>query len=324
MKRTLLVLSFFAFSQCSHSQPKKDLGIPDVVEVDGIKATTKFPGTNFFIQIPMDYTLEKQLLRFQKDGDTYIQLTQFPVHADFGPKRMQLEKYFADAVASGKIDQEYYKKEFRLGGYQALLYYAKDNKPLQEQIILMFGDSSFFAMALGEFPSYKPALRQEILNGLLSIYVNETIAVNPNELANFTLDLSHTEFKFCNVASNNFYYTVGGKGNPVQDESSDMVLVQGLPAFESKEKIQANAIRMLDNYRKMGIEVPKYVGKDTIINGNYAYEILFEGFVKGRKSEVFQIVTGNEKGSVLFMGVLSNRMDLMPQVKSIASSLKIK
>jgi hypothetical protein len=324
MKKTLLVLSLFAFFQCAHSQPKRDLGVPDVVEVDGTKGATKFPGTNFFIQVPMDYTLEKQLLRFQKDGDTYIQLIQFPVHADFGAKRMQFEKYFSDQVASGKIDHEYYKKEFRLGGCQALLYYAKDNKPLQEQIMLLFGDTSFFAMAVGEFPSYKPVLRQEILNGLLSIYVDKTVAVDPNELANFTLDLRHTEFKFCNVSANNFYYTVDGKGNPGQDESLDMVLVQALPAFASNEEIQADAIRMLDNYRKMGIEVPNYVGKDTTINGNYAYQILFEGFLKGRKNEVYQIVTGNVKGSVLFMGVLPNRTDLMPQVKSIASSLKIK
>jgi hypothetical protein len=289
MKRILLILSLFVFSQCTHSQPKRDLGIPDVVNVDSIKATAKFPGANLFIQIPTDYDLEKQLLRFRKDGDTYIQLVQFPMHADFGTKRKELEKYFADAVASGKIDQEYYKKEFRLGGYSALLYYGKDTKPLQEQIILLFGDTSFFAMAFGKFPSYKPAFRQEVLNGLLSIYVNKTTLIDPEELANFSLNLDHTAFKFCTVASNNFFYTVGGKGNPIQDQSTDMIFVQALPAFENKEKTQ----------------------------------ISFEGLFQGRKSDVYQIVTGNERGSVLLMGVLSNRLDLMPQVRAIAGSLKI-
>jgi hypothetical protein len=179
-------------------------------------------------------------------------------------------------------------------------------------------------MAFGEFPSYKPAFRQEVLNGLLSIYVNKTTLIDPEELTNFSLNLDHTAFKFCTVASNNFFYTVGGKGNPIQDQSADMIFVQTLPAFENKEKTQADAIRMLDNYRKTGIEVPSYIGKDTAINGDYAYQISFEGLFKGRKSDVYQIVTGNERGSVLFMGVLSDRVDLMPQVRAIAGSLKIK
>ena len=221
--------------------------------------------------------------------------------------------------------KEYYKKEFTLGGYKALLIYGPSKKPGEEKMLILFGDTHSFTMAVAAFPEAKPAIRQEVLNGLLSLYVDKSAAVDPNAAMNFTLDLTHTQFKYVGATSPYFYYTVDGKGDPRHDPFLDRIVLTGLPTLKDKEQIKALAINVIDQYKKGGMDIPDYSGKDVMINGNYAYEISFEYSVKGRKCSMYQIVTGNAKGSVLFIGGLFDRVDeLMPQIKAIAQTLKIK
>lgn len=319
-----LCLSLFFFS--CHSQTKKDLEIPDIVNIDKGKAIQKFPGTNVFISCPPDCQVQNQIIRFQNAGDTYIQLLKFPGPeiSDFETQKKVLERYTATEISEGRM-REYYKKEFTLGGYKALLIYGPGKKSGEEQMLILFGDTHSFTMAVAAFPEAKPAIRQEVLNGLLSLYVDRSATVDPNAAMNFTLDLSHTQFKYVGAASPYFYYTVDGKGDPAKDPFLDRIVLTGLPTLKDKEQIKALAINIIDHYKKGGMDIPDYSGNEVMINGNYAYEISFECSVKGRKSSVYQIVTGNAKGTVLFVGGLFDRVnELMPQIKAIAQTLKIK
>ena len=189
MKKTILYLVLNIVSWSCNAQNQYDLAIPDKVTIDKGKSTTKFPGTNTFLSKPDGYVLTKQLLRFQKNEGTYIQMMQFPVASNFETKRKEMDNYLQTGVASGKLQKEYYKKNFKLGDYDALLYYGRDDtKPGFEQIVLLFGDNSFVNMALGEIPANQPAGRKEILSELLSMYVDKSVPVDPTELANFTLN----------------------------------------------------------------------------------------------------------------------------------------
>jgi hypothetical protein len=123
-----------------------------------------------------------------------------------------MDNYFQNAVAAGKLEKEYYKKEFKLGDYSALVFYGNDNKkPGFEQIFLLFGDNTFVNMAFGEFSADQPEDKKAILAGLLSMYVDKSVPVDPSELANFTLKTENTAFKFFGSASQIFYYTIGEK-----------------------------------------------------------------------------------------------------------------
>lgn len=324
MKQTILLLIIcVALGNCK-AQNDHNLAIPDQVNVNKEKATSRFPGTNTFICKPADYTLVKQLVRFQKNEETFIQLVHFPFASNFEAKKKELDANFQNAVAAGKLQKEYYKKEFKLGGFNALIYYGNDDKrPGSEQIILLFGDNSFVNMALGQIPANQPAVRKEVLAGLLSLYVDTSVTVDPTELANFTLNTDKTEFKFFNSASQMFFYTVGGK-DPAQNPYDNQIMVMTLPAMK-QEQFKAYAISMIDRYKNSGMVIPDYVGKDTTINGKYAYQITFEASYEGKKNSGYQIVTGNENASILFIGGLYDRVEqLMPQVRSIAGSLRVK
>jgi hypothetical protein len=319
-----LCLSLYFFN--CHGQTKNDLGIPDVVNIDKGKATQKFPGTNVFINCPPDCLVQNQIIRFQHAGDTYIQLLRFPGPqiSNFEAEKRGLERQIASAVSDGSMGKEYYKKEFILGGYKALLIYCPDERP-REEILLLFGDTHSTSMALGAFPPAMPAIRQEVLNGLLSLYVDRSNAADPTAGMTFTVDLSHTQFKYIGAASPYFYYTVDGKGDPAQAPFLDRIGIMGLPALKDKEELKAFAINIIEEYKNKGMDIPGYSGKEVMINGNYAYEISFECSLKGRKCSMYQVLTGDTKGSVLLLGGLYDRVDeLMPQIKAIAQTLKIK
>lgn len=319
-----LCLSLYFFS--CHGQIKNDLGIPDIVNIDKGKATQKFPGTNVFINCPPDCLVQNQIIRFQHAGDTYIQLLRFPGPqiSNFEAEKRELERYITTAISEGRMGKEYYKKEFTLDGYKALLIYGPAKKP-GEEMLLLFGDTHATTMAVAAFPEAMPAIRQEVLNGLLSLYVDKSAAIDPNAGMNFTVDLSRTQFKYVGAASPYFYYTVDGKGDPAQAPFLDRIGIMGLPTLKDKEQIKTFAINIIDQYKSKGMDIPSYSGKEVMINGNYAYEISFESSLKGRKCSMYQVVTGDAKGSILFVGGLYDRVDeLMPQIKAIAQTVKIK
>ncbi len=325
MKQAVALFIFCILCGKGKAQSAHDLAIPAVVAVDKASSATRCPGTNSFIRQPVGYTLNKQLIRFQKKEGTYIQLMQIPIVSNFEVKRKELEDYTQRVVAEGKLEKEYYKKEFKLGDYDAFLIYGKDDKKDGfEQMVLLFGDNTFVNMVMGEFPADQPLVRKEILDGLLSMYVDKTVPIDPTELANFSINTNNTAFAFFGSASQMFYYTVGGKGDPIQNPYESEIMVQALPAME-EEGLRSYAIKMIYNYRLMGMRIPTYSGKDTTINGQYAYQITFEGSFNGKKNNAYQVVTGNQNGSVLLLGGLYDRREeLMPQVRAIVATLRLK
>jgi len=325
MKQAAALFIFCILCWKGKAQSAHDLAIPAVVAVDKAGLSTRLPGTNTFIHQPVRYTLNKQLIRFQKNEGTYIQLMQLPVVSNFETKRKELEDNVERVVAEGKLEKEYYKRAFKLGEFDALLIYGKDDKREGfEQMVLLFGDNTFVNIVVGEFPADQPAIRKEILDGLLSMYVDKKLPIDPTELANFSIKTNNTAFAFCSSASQMFYYTIGGKGDPIQNQYESEIMVQALPAMGEEER-RSYAVKMIYNYRLMGMRIPTYSGKDTTINGQYAYQITFDGSFNGKKNDVYQVVTGNKNGSVLFLGGLYDRLEeLMPQVRAIAGTLQMK
>lgn len=299
-----------------------DLKIPDTVAVTKTANAQQFPATRVFMEVPKGYELVRQLVRFQKDSNTYIQVFESP-GTDFHSRKPVVMKGFDDAVAAGKISKEYYKKEFKFGPYEALLYYAADDKPNQEQIVLFFGDKQFVVMATGEIPADNKVAREEILKALLSMYVDTTVSSDATALTNFTLDVSNTEFAYNGNASQMFFYTIGGKGNPMNNAFEDQITVSVLPAMTNEGKM-LYAQQLLERYKNR-MEISDVTEKQVNLNGNYAYEITFKSVFQGKSSTAYQLVTGDDKSSVLFIGSIYNRPDvLMPQVEKIVQTLKLK
>ncbi|MBG9378819.1 hypothetical protein I5907_21480 [Panacibacter sp. DH6] len=324
MRQLKLLFGILLLLSCRAAKAQNDFKIPDQVSISKTASYQQFPGTRVFVEAPKNYELEKQLIRFQKNENTFFQIIESPL-TNFAVKKAELVKGFEDAVNTGKIPKEYYKKEFKLDTYDAVLYYGRDNKPNLEQIVLCFGDKDFSVMALGEIPANDKSSRQEVLKALLSLYVDKTIKVDPTALASYSLDVSNTEFQYAGNISQMYYYTIGGKGDPANNPFENEIMVMTLPAMKDKVILKYYAIDMIGRYKLSGMQITAYKGSDTILNGNYAYAITFNGSLKGKSNSVYQIVTGDDQSSLLFVGsAYSRQEELMNQIKTIAKTLRTK
>lgn len=322
MRQLLFCFSLF-FLSCT-GQTNQDLKIPEQVTVAKTSAHQQFPGTRVFVDKPKEYELVKQLVRFQKNDNSYFQIIESPV-TNFDVQKATIVKGFEDAVSSGKLPKEYYKKEFKIGGYNAILYYGADNKPNLEQIVLCFGDKDFAVMAIGEVPANDKRTRDEILKAMLSLYVDKNIKADATALATYSVDVTNTEFLYTGNISQMFYYTVGGKGDPANNPYENQIMIATLPSMKDNDALKAYATDMIKRYKLSGMEIPTFQGNDITINGRYAYEITFNGSFKGKSNSVYQIVTGDSKASILFVGSAYERQEeLIKQIKAISQTLKTK
>ncbi len=275
------------------------------------------------LHIPSNYKLVKELLRFQKTENTFIQVFEIP-NTSFRDKKDEMKKGFDDKIKNGQLPPLYYKKDFKLGAYDAMIFYGADNKPNLEQLLIAFGDSSFTVMAVGEIPSNDKAARAEVLNELLQITVDKSLKDDADELKSFDIDLSNTEFKYNNRMSQVFYYTVNGLGDPAQDPFADNIMVVTYPAIP-KSEFKERSSEMVRRWKRAGITIDKTIENNIQINQLGAFEMTMDGAYQGRKNKIYALTTSTEKSGVMFVGITYSRPEeLFPQIKCIARTLKIK
>jgi hypothetical protein len=325
MKNTTFLLSLLlSLTNCKGplQTNKIDLNVPDKVEIKKEGNRNQFPGTRVFIKTPNDYFLIPSLIRFQKDNDTYIQAEESP-KTNYTEQKTSILKASETAKLHGST--VYYQKEFKLGDYDAFIIYGSDNKPNLDEMVLTFGDSEFAVMVVGKLQHNNTRDRQEVLSALLTIYLNKSSVPDYSALSNYTLDLSHSEFKFNSNMSQVFYYTINGQGDPVNNPFENVIIVMTLPSMESFEARKDYSKSMIQSYKKNGVLIPTFDEKEIEINGERAYELTFPGSFQGRSAKVYQIVLGDSKATILFCGTAYDKQDyLIEQFKSIAQTLKTK
>lgn len=304
---------------CNHNS--RDLKIPAVVTVTKTANDQQFPATRVFINIPQGFQLVREAVEFQKDSNTYIKVQEQPGEDFYKWKPEVIKMYEEDT--SGKL-KEFYKKEFKFGGYDALLLYGTYVKPDQEQIGLVFGNHEFIVMGYGGLRVGDNVGRDEILKSLLSMYVDTTVKADVTGLAGFTLDVSKSEFTYeGNLSQQAYLYTVGGRSDRGNNAFQDRITVSVLPAMTNEAKM-LYAEKLLERY-KSRMDVSDVKEQQISLNGNYAYEISFKSVYQGRNSIAYQLVTGNDNKTIMLVGSVYNRQEeLMAQVKQVAQTLQVK
>ena len=319
---TLLIGYCFAFV-CCLAQTKRELYIPNRVQVVKQSAHVQIPGTRVSVVKPKGYQLQKQLGRFQKDRNTYFQVFESQ-SVNFDVRKTDIIKEYDDAIRSGKLPPMYYRKEFKFGNYNALLYYAGSPASSIEQIVLAFGDQNFAVMATGQLPANDQASRDEILKALLSLYVDTSKVPDATAHADYSLNVSNTGFQYAGNMSQLYFYTIGGKNDP-NDPYQNMILVQTLPAVKGSAALKDHSLRMLDQYKSSKIKILSHQERNITINGKYAHELTFTGTYEGKTVTTYQVVTGNDKTMIVFAGnVFDKHPELITQIKKIAQTLKVK
>ncbi|KUJ61954.1 hypothetical protein AR687_10375 [Flavobacteriaceae bacterium CRH] len=319
-KLILLFISLFLFS--CESQIDRDLKIDN--EIDSkTENNQKFTGTRISIQKPNDYEFVDKLLRIQKNAATYIQVAEIP-NSNFNDSKSKIKKNYEDAILSGNLPKEFYKKEFKFNGNDAILYYGADKKNKSEQIAFSFGDNEFAVSVYAVFPENDIKTREEILKTIFTIKLNKEQKTESQNIQNFTLDINKTEFVYAGNMSQIFVYNLNGKIDP-NNVFENQILVSVLPKANGIETLKNYSLDMIQRHKKSGIEISNMTEKEIFDKNYFGYEIYFEGNYKGKSNKVYQLVIGNENGSVNYCGIVYDRKDeLMKQVKLISKTLKLK
>lgn len=323
MRKTILILFLYFILINCNSQYGRDLKISDKIANEKENNLTNFKGTRIFIKKPKDYKLVDKLLRIQKNPATYIQVMEVP-NSGFINAKAQIIKNYDDAIESGKLPKEFYKKDFKINEYDAILYYGADKKNDSEQIAFAFGDNEFSVIVYAVFPDNDEKTRDEILKTLLTINFDKNKKNDTKNLQNFTLDLKNTEFKNAGNISQIFVYSLDGKIN-TNNVFENQIIVMVLPKADGKVTLKNYSLDMIKRHKNKGIEIPEYSEKEIQTKDYFGYEIYFDGKFQGRSNSVYQLVIGNENSSVVFSGIAYDRKEeLMKQIKAIAKTLKIK
>ena len=139
----------------------------------------------------------------------------------------------------------------------------------------------------------------------------------------FTIDLSHSKFKFESASKELYFYTVGGVSytNENIDSIESSFYIRVMPSVGDIKK--ASHAKLKENTE---ITITKTKEQKLEINGAEAYEILFSGKLLDKKPyKAYQLIVSNSKTALLFNGLTSGNFDAtIEEFKRITKSLRIK
>jgi len=297
------------------------LNIPDKVEIVKDGKQIQLPGTHLFIAIPEGFTLMPEMIRLQKSDDVYFQFVE-SFGVSYYERKPDVVEAFDNLQNMGALP--YYRKEFKLGDYDAFIIYGAESTPGLDQIALFFGDNDFSVMVACEMIRSDKKSRDQMVQAIQTIYVDKEAKVDYTPLSNFEIDLSGSRFKFNRHTSSIFQYTIDGKGDIMSDPFLDQIQVSSLPATTYEKKVEF-AEDILSRYPRSGIGIKSEVArKEITINGMQGYEISFDGTYQDKPLKLYLLIVGDNKVTISYSAIIFNNDDLYKQAKVIAKTLKSK
>lgn len=168
--------------------------------------------------------------------------------------------------------------------------------------ILVFGDSKSTHMINGTFPRSVSLYHKDIIESMLSVVYDSSIAVNPLDAIPFFIETSDTKFKLAHNLSGNFMFTVDGKVPPeVADKTMLMVGSAAETVIINRRQTALERIYQLP-YSDLKIDQSKIAS--VTIDGISGYEITGEGTsTTGVHEFIYQVMLFGETDYFVIIGI---------------------
>lgn len=312
--KLFLSLLVFLLAVYACNPVDRDLDIPDKVDVVKTPKHQQIPGTRLFIVIPPGYKFTETSGSLRKSDGCEIQV----MDGIGNPFDRDKEVQRTSQTTSGELT--FYKKNFSFGGYDANIRYGKIKRENRERIFLTFGDSQFTVLVMCILPDDNKEARQEMVNALKTIFVDKSVQIDYAAFNNYSLDLTHSAFKFNKNAALLFYYTVDGKG----DADSNYVIIARIPALPRIEEMEGCAKALARRFAAKMTDIDTDEERISI-GGQPAYRISMKGMLANQPKNVYLVVMGNQKSSVYFMGYVDgDKAELYKDCRALAQTLRLK
>lgn len=312
----ILILLFLSISACLNAQVSVT-SFPEKIKTKKSAEHIRVKGTKLFIKVPSDYIPIKELSRFYKADDLYIQFMEMN-QASFTQVKGNYRREYFEAKGV-KID---ILQDVKLNQMDAVFSEGPSKKIGETKAMFVFGDDETLVMVVGVYPQQSKEGKEEILNIFKSIFYDKTYELDPLELAHFEFDQSITGLKYAMTASNMFVFNESGKA----DDSDFITSINfaSLPKM-TKEKGSALFLQVLNNFQHSAHYLKSTDIKQTQIGAYSAILLESDLTYKGKKGIFYGALLQGESSGVMFMGSSYKDLDKwLAKYKETVKTVKLK
>jgi hypothetical protein len=318
-QRLKLAINFFliltTFTSCGRINNED---FPNQVQTTKTDKLVRVKGTKVYGMMPKDFQYIKELARYQKNDNLYVQVIESNA-SNFVQAKPNFTKQAIEAKGA-KIDV---LKNIKLNEFEAIYGEGPSKYPDETKLILIFGDESFLVMIVGVCKTTDIEGKKQLQEIFKSIYYDKSLQVDPLELANFEFDQTITNFKYAMTASNMFIFTENGKED-LQNANSNMLQIQVMPQM-TEEKAEYYANDLLWRYEKNGMELKNKTLQKTKIKDITAIVLETEVKMTNVNGIMYQAVLVFENTTLVLMGTADDDFDnYLNKFKKTAESIKLK
>jgi hypothetical protein len=270
-----LIFILWTFSSCNQNG-----AFPDKITTTKTNKSVRIKGTKVFIQPQGGFEYIKQSAIYKKNGKAYLQVEDANTYS-FSKIKPGLTRQTLEAKGA-KVDVI---KDIKFNQFDAV-YAEGPADALGEQTIvsLFFGDDNFVVIIKGVYKTGDNESEKELHEMMKSVYYDNTLEIDPFELANFEFDHSITNFKYAMTASNFYRYTENGK----KDAENDTANAFEIGAFgKMTDEIAHKAMQnVISAYEAKNVEFDNKAITKTKINGYHSF-VLESKMTRQYKEGVF-------------------------------------
>ena len=308
---TLLIMTINSCGQ----NPEKDF--PSRINTTLTEKHQRVLGTRVYLITSNQYTFVKELARYQKNENNYIQVIET------SNSFVQAKPKLTRQVMEGKGATIKVYENIMLNDYEAIYAEGPSKNSGETQLMLIFGDETFMVMVVGLCKTDDKDGKEELKEIFKSIFYNKSLQVAPLELANFEFDQTITNYKYSTTASNFFFYTKNGKED-ANKQTFNAIQIGAMPKM-TDEEAENYFNNLLLNYENKGYIVDSKSFFKTKINDYPALTFETKIKIENQNGILYQVFLFGENSSVVYIATAVDSIETnLTKFKNTAETIKIK
>lgn len=314
-----ILFAFFATLCFGLYACQEKSAFPEQVKVTKTADLKRIKGTRLFVAMPANYKPIENLVRLQRDENTYLQVLEMP-EGNFIQYQQEMTKEHIESKGA-QVD---IVQPLQYNGYDALYFSGPSKTAGETKLGLAFGDETFMVMIAGVYRTNDEKALEELNRLMSTSYYDHSFVLDPFELVKFTFDKEISGFKLASQIGNSFIYTPNGKAD-LNNEEKETSLFQ-LTTLEMPDLAGAKEYleQLLSRYESRELELMTIDRSELKVNGNPAYKVVV-GVKEEQKLKaiVSHVIICKGRTAVLFMGFDCDNGKWLSQFGRTAESIKL-
>lgn len=331
-KITTALLLVATLMGCTGKKKYNDhMGIPEEVEIKKEGNYIQFPGTRVFMAMPEDYELNGSEGRFCIKNDNQ-EIGFVKEHNEGIEEVKKLYESFLDSLSQEDPLQKILMQDFKLGNYDARCIQLEKYNNGKDIITLILGDDKHTITVDAAFTSHDRHNEVEVIDILLTTYIDPSAKPDPTPFAIYTIDLSGTEFKFNSFKNKDSHmYTHNGFDVKVNENITSFFITQVPDTVSAKITLEDKKVAakiFIEGLTKDKSGVINNIKEQTIFfNNDSAYEVVVDRTLKkgNMKIKTYSLFTEIEGYAFVFLEVMTDDFDEnIKTFKRLIQTVKLK